>query len=42
MLTVSLELRVSLSQYLFQVGRSLEPDTSSDGTGKLCGSINTL
>lgn len=40
--SLPLELRVSLSQYLFQVGRSLEPDTSSDGAGKLCGSINTL
>ncbi|XP_064231879.1 elongin-C-like [Aotus nancymaae] len=32
--------KVDYSNY--QVGRSLEPDTSFDGTGKLCGRVNTL
>jgi hypothetical protein len=34
--------RISFSQCLFQVGRSLEPDTSLDGTDKLCGPIKAL
>lgn len=39
---VSLGLGISLSQYLFQVGRSIEPDTSSDGTSKLRGRIKHI
>lgn len=39
---LSLGLGISLSQYLFQVGRSFEPDTSSGGESKLRGRLNAL